>query len=81
MNDIVTSSIRTTVPAIVGALLGWLTVRGITVDPVAVTGFTAFLTAVFTGLYYLVVRVLATRFPKLELLLGSAKQPTYKDAQ
>lgn len=78
MNDIVIGFIRTGVPYVVGALVAWLTVKGITIDATAVTGFTAFLTAMFSGLYYLVVRVLESRNAAFGKLLGIAKQPTYK---
>ena len=79
MNDIIISFIRTGVAYVVGAVVAWLTVKGITIDADAVTGFTAFLTAVFSGLYYLIARVLETRYPEAGKLLGVAKKPTYKE--
>lgn len=77
MSDFVTSLIRTYVPIVVGALVAWLSSKGIAIDPSDVVGFTAFLGAAFSGLYYLIARLLERRFPQLGFLLGSAKKPEY----
>lgn len=78
MNDLVVSLIRTYVPMVVGAVVAWLVTQGINVDQSAVEGVVAFLTAVFSGLYYVVVRLLEQRWPKLGWLLGQAKELKYK---
>lgn len=77
MKDLGTSLIRTYVPIIVGAVAGYLTAKGVTLDPGALAGLTAFLTGLFNGLYYLVVRILEQRWPQVGWLLGSPKEPVY----
>lgn len=68
------SLIRTIVPIAVGALVGWLATRGITVDASviipAVDGIAA-------ALYYAGVRALEQRWPRLGWLLGSPGAPSY----
>ncbi len=78
MNNLVISSIRTIVPAAVGALVTWLVTLGISVPEDAVAGVVAFLTPLLIGLYYIVVRELERHWPKLGWLLGFASQPKYK---
>ena len=78
-NSFVTSLIRTWVPIIVGALVAYLVTLGIELDVDAQTGLVVFLTAFLQGAYYLIVRVLERRYPKLGLLLGSGSQPKYVD--
>ena len=78
-NSFVTSLIRTWVPIIVGALVAYLVTLGIELDVDAQTGLVVFLTAFLQGAYYLIVRVLERRYPKLGLLLGSESQPKYVD--
>lgn len=78
MSDFVRSAIRTGVPYIVGALLSWLTARGIDIPPEGEAGLIAFLTALFGAVYYLTVRALESRWPKLGVLLGSATAPEYR---
>jgi hypothetical protein len=77
MNDLLISFIRTAVPTIVGAVAGFLTAKGITLDPSALAGLTAFLSGLFTAVYYLIARFLESKYPKLGFLLGVAKPPTY----
>lgn len=78
MSDIKTSIIRTVVPAIVGAIAAFLTGRGIELDPETVAAITTLLTVLFSAAYYATVRYFEQKFPKLGLLLGSAKTPEYK---
>lgn len=78
-NSFATSLIRTWVPIIVGALVAYLVSFGIELDVDAQTGLVVFLTAFLQGAYYLIVRVLERRYPKLGLLLGSESQPKYTD--
>lgn len=81
VNNIITGLIRTVVPAMMGQLIAWLTTVGITVDPAVVENFNALaitlLGIILTGAYYVIVRLLAKKYPKLELLLGSEKKPDY----
>ncbi len=77
MNDLVTSIIRTVTPSIVGAILAVLTSAGIDLDAAAAANLTGFLTALFGGLYYVIVRLIEQRKPKAGILLGKAKQPEY----
>ncbi len=78
MNDLAISTIRTAVPTFVAAFAAILAGWGLPLDDVALQGFQAFVLAFTTGVYYLVVRLLAQKYPKLEWLLGSPKTPTYK---
>jgi hypothetical protein len=75
MTVFVISLVRTFVPTVVGALFVWLASFGIEVPEDGRVGLTSFLFVLFTGLYYLVVRLLEERFPQLGILLGFAKSP------
>jgi hypothetical protein len=77
LNNFIRSLIRTGVPYIVGALLSWLTTQGISISPEGEAGLIAFLTALFGGVYYLVVRALETRWPIFGVLLGATTAPEY----
>lgn len=77
MQDYVTSTIRTVVPVIVGAVVGFLASKGIDIDQSAVAGLTAFLSGLFTAVYYVVVRFVETKYPKAGWLLGTPKKPSY----
>lgn len=79
MNDLAISTIRTFVPSLVGGVVALLAGWGIHLDDAAVNGFQVFVFAFVTALYYLLVRLAAKKFPKLEWLLGAPKAPTYKD--
>lgn len=70
------SIVRTAVPIVVGAVLGWLTAANVALDPEFEGTLTVVITSAFTLGYYVVVR-LFERFvsPKLGWLLGLAKQP------
>ena len=71
------SIVRTVVPIVVGAILGWLTASNIPVDPEFEITLTAALTAAFSAVYYLLVRLFERYVsPKLGWLLGLAQQPT-----
>lgn len=76
MNDMVTSWIRTVVPALVGSLVYSLANLGIEVDG---DGWVALLTALAIGVYYAIARYAEQKIPALGWLLGSPKQPTYND--
>lgn len=69
------SFIRTIVPAIVGAVVAYLVQLGLAVDGEFEAALTAVLFAVFTGIYYLIVRVIEMKFPGIGILLGWAASP------
>lgn len=78
MKALFDSLVRTFTPIIVGAVLGWFTTSGITLDPEFETALTLVIGALFAGLYYLAVRVFEVYVsPKFGWLLGLAKQPDY----
>lgn len=81
MSDFVTSLIRTWTPIIVGSIVGWLASHGLDVSAEDAVGLTAFLTAVFSGLYYLVVRLIERKYPSAGALLGSTKKPEYTEVK
>ncbi|MFI6317263.1 hypothetical protein ACIBG8_07080 [Nonomuraea sp. NPDC050556] len=72
---------RTVVPTAVGGLLGWLALRGITIEGVTAEQLSAGAVVLGTGLYYGVFRALEQRWPALGVLLGSTKQPSYTQSQ
>lgn len=70
------SIVRTLVPLIGGGIITWLVSLGIDLDDQLSTALTVFLYAVFSGAYYIVVRLFETYVsPKLGWLLGLAKAP------
>ncbi len=70
------SIVRTIVPIVVGAVLGWLAAANVPVDPDFEGTLTTLLTAVLTTAYYVAVRLFETYIsPKLGWLLGYAKTP------
>ena len=77
------SIVRTVVPIVVGAVLGWLTAANLPVDPDFEGTLTTLLTALLTALYYVAVRLFETYIsPKLGWLLGYAKSPdSYSEDQ
>lgn len=83
MDSIFTGFLRTIVPALVGGFVAWLATVGILVEPSVENSLASaiilFLGSILTGLYYLTVRWLATKFPWLEKLIGSSKTPEYKE--
>lgn len=78
MKDFYTSVVRSLTPAIVSAVVTFLTAQGINIDTTGVSGLESALYAFFYGLYYIVIRLLETHVhPKLGWLLGYAKAPQY----
>jgi len=70
------SIVRTLVPIIVGAVIAFAVAHGITLDDQFESLLTAALTLGFSGVYYIVIRLLETYVtPKLGWLLGLAKTP------
>lgn len=78
MNDNIVAQIRTTVPAVVGAVLAYLAKEfGIVIDESAGAGLVAGATALLTAAYYAAARLLEAKVPSLGWLLGNPKTPTY----
>lgn len=78
MKALFDSIVRTVVPIVVGAVIGWAVAQGITLDPEFELSLTAAITAVFQGVYYIGVRLFETYVsPKFGWLLGLAKAPEY----
>lgn len=66
--------IRTIVPMIVGWIVSVLTGWGLDADSATVTQLVV---AIVGAVYYIIVRLLEKKFPKLGWLLGSPKTPVY----
>lgn len=77
MSNFIRSAIRTYVPIIVGAVIGWLASLGIEVDEAAINGLTAFLSGLGAALYWTLVRIVERRFPRFGALLGAPGEPVY----
>lgn len=75
MTVFIISVVRTVVPTIVGALFTWLASFGLIVPEEGKIGLSGFLFVLFTGVYYLLVRLLEERYPQIGILLGFAKSP------
>jgi hypothetical protein len=70
--------IRTTVPAAVGILAGWLAVHGLNIDPATQQLLIGGLSTAAVALYYSAVTFLERKVhPAFGWLLGAAKAPTY----
>jgi hypothetical protein len=77
--DFVASLIRTYVPGLAGLILGWVATLHL---PFHVEGLNqgvveAAISAAIAGVWYLLVRTLETRWPKLGVFLGVPKPPVY----
>ena len=82
MQSLITSYIRTYVPVLVGSLLSYLVTLGVQLDKDAENGLVVALTAFIIGVYYALARTLEKKWPAVgTLLLGSSKQPTYREVQ
>lgn len=81
MSDFVIAQIRTYVPMLVGFLVTWLVAANILDPDTSVTfqaGLVSALTALLSGLYYFLVRLLAEKWPGVGILLGVNKAPEYE---
>lgn len=67
---------RTLIPLVVGWLLAQAARYGFSISEDALTGV---LEPIFAGVYYVIVRWLEMKFPKLGVLLGALKQPNYEE--
>lgn len=73
------SLVRTFTPIVVGAVLGWFATAGINLDSELEASLTLLVSGVFSGIYYVVARLLETYVtPKFGWLLGLAKTPSYE---
>lgn len=78
MSDYVTSLVRTWVPVAVGSAVTWLgSTADIVVGDDATQGGIMFFTALVTGAYYALARLLERKFPWAGILLGKPSQPNY----
>lgn len=77
MQDFLTSIVRTVVPFIVGAVISWLTTKGLHVSSDVVASATGYLTVLFGAGYYVAVRALEKKWPKLGYFLGIPSEPIY----
>lgn len=79
LSNFVISLIRTYVPALVGAAISWLALRGVEVtDDMRLLSVTM-LTGLAMAAYYTIARTIETKWPILgRILLGSKQAPTYQ---
>lgn len=79
MSDYIISLVRTWVPILVGTFLTWLGMTtGIVLPENMPAELAATATAVVTGVYYALARLLESRWPWLGWLLGSPRTPVYE---
>lgn len=69
------SIVRTLVPVIVGQIAAYLATIGIILPEDVMAAVTVILGFAFTTIWYLAVRFLEQKFPKLGILLGWAAVP------
>jgi len=77
VNSTVASIIRTAVPYVAGVILAWLVSANLTIPGVSEPVLEGLLTFAFGTIWYVVVRALEKKWPKLGWLLGAPVQPTY----
>ena len=70
------SIVRTLVPVAVGQLAAYLATIGVILPEDVMAAVTVVLGFAFTTVYYIVVRWLEQKFPKIGMLLGWAAVPT-----
>ncbi len=79
LSDVFTSKVRTIVPMMVGGLISWISLYGIEVGEEVSSAFVVTLTFTLQALYYVAARLIETRYPRFGWLLGSPKQPNYRN--
>jgi len=77
LNNFITSQIRTFVPIAIGAVISFLTLKGIEIDPDTQLSLVLAVTGLLQALYYFLARLAEKKYPQLGFLLGSTKQPVY----
>lgn len=75
IHPVVASIIRTGVPILMGTLLSLLARINFDLDTEGQEALTTWLTSLFIGAYYLVVRLIEQKVPAVGWLLGLAKSP------
>lgn len=81
MSDLVIAAIRTYVPSLVGTFGVLMVARGIELDQAALSALESFIIAFGVAVYYMVVRLIAKRYPQAEALLGATKKPVYTEPE
>lgn len=79
MTNFALSLIRTWTPILIGAVVAWLLTLGIEIDSETQASLVIALTGVLQAIYYALARALEVKYPRLGVLLGTTKQPEYKD--
>lgn len=69
------SIVRTIVPVIVGAIASYFITLGVTLQEDVMAALSVIITAAATAIYYIVIRWLEQKFPKIGILLGYAAVP------
>ena len=69
------SIVRTVVPVIVGAIASYLVTLGVTLPEDVMAALSVIIMAAATSVYYIIVRWLEQKFPKVGILLGWAAVP------
>lgn len=75
VHPLIASIIRTAVPIVIGTLLSLLARVGFNLDLEGQAELTTWLTSLFIGGYYIVVRLIEQKVPQVGWLLGLAKSP------
>ena len=70
------SIVRTITPVIVGQIAAYLATIGVVLPDDVMSAVTVVFGFIFTSVYYIVVRWLEQKFPKIGVLLGWAAVPT-----
>ena len=79
MGDTLVSFIRTYVPLAAGSFIAWLLTMGVVLEPTTEASLAVGLTGVVIAAYYALARLLERKWPFFGVLLGSVKQPTYRE--
>jgi hypothetical protein len=77
VSNLVVSLIRTGVAVVIGAFVTWAIRQGWLADSSVTAPLTEALVVVVTGAYYLIVRLLESKWAGFGWLLGIAKAPAY----
>lgn len=77
LSDYKTSIIRTITPMVAGFIITWFASKGVTFDEQFRGNLLLILQQLFSALYYIFVRALEAKYPKLGWLLGSPTKPKY----
>lgn len=78
MNDAIIAMIRTVVPIAVGALITWLSLLGVELDPEIAAATITSLTGLVSAAYYAVVKVVSVNVPWVGWFLGYPANPHYE---